>query len=275
MSDPILNEQGLAELLKVPGQTVAALVADINFPRFYIQGQVRFLESRVLAWLEAREGQEVLPAEAPPAPEPEPAPAPVMREPSLLPSAGVGAHPWLTGDGLDALHAGAADPGRNLDRLKVRDALLELNDALLGALARRSDGRLHPHHDEKSRTSPWRIDLGSNQRIDAISIAWGAGEHAPPQFDDRPHIEVELSKGELRVALDVARKTFAPPLDEPALDALAAAGIAVEMAGDGLTPSVFAKVYALSDPAPSLDVVVAALEQDLDLLVPLWARLAG
>lgn len=273
MLEPILNEQGLAELLKVPATTVAALLADINFPRFYVRGQARFLLTRVLAWLEAREGQDILPEEAPAAPEPPPPPP--NREPSELPAAGPGEHAWLTGEGLDALFTGASDPGRNLDRLKVRDALLELNDALLGALARFSDGRLHPHYDEKSRTSPWRIDLGSERRIDAISIAWGAGEHAPPQFDDRPHLEVEVSKGELRVALDAVRRTFSPAVVEAEIERLGEAGIAVEMAADGVTPCAFAKVYSLPEPAPTLDSVVEALIHDLELLVPLWARLTS
>lgn len=272
MADPILNEQGLAELLKVPGKTIVALLADIHFPRFYVQGEARFLLTRVLAWLEAREGQEILlPAEAPP--EPAPPPPPPSSAPTALPPARIGEHPWLTGEGLDALSAGASDPGRNLDRLKVRDALLELNDALLGAFSRFSDGRLHPHNDEKTRTSPWRIDLGSNDRIDAISIAWGAGEHAPPHFEDRPHLEVELSKGELRVALDAVGRTLSPPVGEGELERLGAAGIAVEMAADGVTPCAFAKVYSLPDPAPTLDAVVDALVGDLELLVPLWARL--
>lgn len=270
MTSPILNEQELAALLKVPGKTVDALIARTSLPRFFAEGKMRFVTSRVLAWLEQHEGAELLPPV-----EPEPAP-PVVEAPRAppppLPAAKAGEHPWVEDEALDALASGAADPARNLDRLKLRDALLELNDALLGALARFSNGRLHPHHDEKSRTSPWRLDLGSDERIDAISIAWGEGEHAPPQFEDRPHIAVELAKGELRVMLDTARRAFSPALDEGALDALRDDGIAVELGPDE-RPARFAKVYSLPDPAPAVGALVHHLEGDLEKLVALWTRL--
>jgi len=271
MLDPILNEQELATLLKVPAETVAALIADINFPRFYLDGQVRFLLARVLAWFDARDGQEAIPARvAVAAPPPPPKPT---RAPSRLPTAKPGEYPWVAAEALDALASGAADSGRNLDRLKLRDALLELNDALLGALARHSGGRLHPHYDEKSRTSPWRLDVGSDQRIDAISIAWGTGEHAPPQFSDRPHIAVELSKCELRIALDTAQRTFSPPLDPAGIEALADFGITAECGADQTQPTRFVKVYLLPDPAPSVAAIVEVCEPDLEQLVPLWVRL--
>lgn len=268
MTDPVLNEQELAALLRVPGKTVEALLARTDLPRFAVEGKVRFLTARVLAWCERHEGFDLLPAVAPVAViEP---PVKVVRPPSKLPPPKSGEHPWVDSEALDALASGATDSGRNLDRLKLRDALLELNDSLLGALARYSGGRLHPHYDEKSRTSPWRLEAGS--RIDVISIAWGAGDHAPAQFADRPHIEVELSKGELRIALDAADRGFAPALDEATLDALRDEGIAVELTLEGL-PATFAKVYSLPDPAPSVSTVVAALEADLERLVPLWAQL--
>lgn len=275
MIDPVLNEQELAALLRVPAKTLEIVLATTTLPRFTIDGKLRFLSTRVLAWLESHEGHELLPAlapepvaEAPAAPPPKP-----VRPPAVLPQPQPGEHIWVESEALEALVSGPTDPGRNLDRLKLRDALLELNDALLGALARYSQGRLHPHHDEKSRTSPWRLDLtGSTQRIDAISIAWGAGEHAPPQFVDRPHLEVELAKGQLRIALDTAHRGFSPPLDEAALDALRDEGIAIELGNEGV-PAVFAKVYGLPDPAPPMSAIVHVLEQDLERLVPLWSRL--
>lgn len=268
MTDPILNEQELAALLRVPGKTIEALIATTDLPRFSVEGKVRFLTARILAWCERHEGSDLLPA-------PEPivvvaAPVKVVRPPSALPAPRLGEHPWVDSEALEALASGATDSGRNLDRLKLRDALLELNDSLLGALARYSGGRLHPHYDEKSRTSPWRMEAGS--RIDTISIAWGAGDHAPPQFVDRPHIEVELSKGELRIALDTVARGFSPPLDEAALDALRDDGIAVELTLEG-NPAIFAKVYSLPDPAPSVSTIVAILEADLERLVLLWAQL--
>jgi hypothetical protein len=269
MTSPVLNEQELAELLRVPAKTVAALVARSDLPRFFVDGKMRFLSSRVLAWCERHEGSDIVPPEAPVAPPV----APSSSETPRLPRAKEGEHPWVDEESLDALAKGAGDPQRNLDRLKLRDALLELNDGLLGGLTRLSGGRLHPHNDERSRTTPWRLEPGSEERIDAISIAWGSGEHAPPRFEDRPHIEVELSKGELRVALETAQRAFEPPLDAAAIDALADAGIAVELEPDG-RPSVFAKVYSLPTPAPPVGTIVARLESDLERLVSLWARLA-
>jgi len=275
MTDPVLNEQELAALLRVPAKTIEALFERSTVPYFTIDGKRRFVLASILEWLQSYEGREVLfPAlpepvvETPSAPPPKP-----VRPPSVLPDPQAGEHPWVESEALDALVSGPTDPGRNLDRLKLRDALLELNDALLGALSRYSQGRLHPHYDEKSRTSPWRLDLaGSTQRIDAISIAWGSGEHAPAQFVDRPHLEVELAKGQLRVALDTAHRGFSPPLDEGALDALRDEGIAIELGNEGV-PAVFAKVYALPDPAPPMSAIVHALEGDLERLVPLWSRL--
>ena len=52
-----------------------------------------------------------------------------MRRITQLPAAQAGEHPWVDAESLDSLAGGAGDAGRNLDRLKLRDALLELNDA--------------------------------------------------------------------------------------------------------------------------------------------------
>lgn len=269
MTNPVLNEQELAELLRVPAKTIAALLSRSDLPRFYVDGKTRFLTSRVLAWFDRYEGAEILPPEAPP-PREEPKRSPEQQP--QLPAAKPGEHSWVDEAALDALARGASDPGRNLDRQRLRDALLELNDALLAGLSRLSDGRLHPHYDEKARTSDWRLEPGKADRIDAISISWGAGEHAPPHFADRPHLEVELSRGELRVALDTAGRVFEPPLDEAALEALGESGIAVELSSED-RPSDFAKVYSLPNPAPPIAAIVSHLERDLERLVALWARL--
>jgi len=276
MTDPVLTEQDLATLLKVPGKTVEALLAKTDLPRFTLDGKVRFITHQVLQWLEAhtnRSSNEVFPAEptVPVQVPAESAPRPVRV--THLPPSRPPEHPWVAEDALESLASGAADPGRNLDRLKLRDALLELNDALLGALGRRSGGRLHPHYEEKLRTSPWRLDLDAHARIDAISMAWGAGDNAPPGFADRPHIEVELSKGELRISLDGRGRTVDPPLSEEELDRLRDGGIAIEI--EGAHARAFAKVYPLPQPAPTLAAIAHALEQDLEQIVPLWARLAS
>lgn len=184
----------------------------------------------------------------------------------MFAAAAEGESPWYTDDAIDSLERGAGEPGMNLDRLKLRDALLELNDALLPMLSRLSGERLHPHHDEKQRTSPWRLELDSKDRIESISIAWGAGEHAPPDFTDRPHVKVELRRHTLVVRLDTHRKTFSPPLSDGERESLGRAGFEV---GDHV-----AKVYRLPETPPTLDTVAHLIERDLGLLVPLWIRLA-
>ena len=64
MASPVLNEQELAELLRVPAKTVAALVARSDLPRFYVDGKLRFLTARVLAWFERHEGSDVVPPDS-------------------------------------------------------------------------------------------------------------------------------------------------------------------------------------------------------------------
>lgn len=264
MSDKldILTTADLASCLGVPPAVVARLVATTNLPRFTIGGEPRFLAGRIVEWLEAREGQELLPRE------PEPAPVPRLAPETQLEPAGEGEHPFVTPAALDALSTGAADPGRNLDRLTLRDTLLELNEALLPILGRLSQGRLHPHHDEKIRTSPWRIDDTTRRRIDSLTIAWGAGDNPPAGFGDRPHLECELTSGELRIAL-VTTGGFAPTLDEGEQRRLRDAGIALDE--DAEAP-VLAKVYPIGYRAPAATAIAHALEADLRVLVPIWTR---
>lgn len=258
----ILTTADLASCLGVPATVVARLVETTNLPRFTIGGEPRFLAGRVTEWLEAREGQELLPRE------PEPAPTPRLSPATQLEPAGEGEHPFVTAAALDALGAGATDPGRNLDRLTLRDTLLELNEALLPILGRLSQGQLHPHHDEKRRTSPWRLDDVSSRRIDTLTIAWGAGDAPPPGFVDRPHIECELASGELRVAL-VTTAGFEPALDDAEQERLRDAGIALDE--DAEAP-VLAKVYPIGHKAPAASAIAHALEADLRVLVPIWSR---
>jgi len=259
----ILTLPELAEALRVPVSDAARLVEQTELPRFTLGGELRFLAASVLAWLERQEGRELLPT-----PSAEPAVRPHAAPVAALPPAPVGELPFVTVEALDALGAGATDPARNLDRLTLRDALLELNEALLPVLGHLSHGELHPHHDEKSRTSPWRLDDAPRRRINALSMAWGAGDGPPPGFVDRPRIEVELATGELRIAL-LAPRGFVPPLSEAELDALREAGLALDE--DGAAPT-FAKVYPLGHPAPTLSAVSRALEADLRVLVPVWVR---
>lgn len=281
--DAILDEHGLAQLLKATDKTLAALLAKSDLPRFTLAGEKRFIASSVLAWIAKHEGTELIPAavavEPPPvvvvgemattSPEPEPAPVPVVRPRPVLSAASPGETAWLDPDAIGALSGGAGDAGRNLDRLKLRDALLELNDALLPLLTRFSDGRLHPHHDEKLRTSPWRLDLGSSDRIETIGIAWAAGEHAPPAFSDRPKVEVVLSADSLTVRLDHHGRAYQPPLDDELRAALHAEGYELD---DGERTAIW-RTYALPQPAPTLDTVSRTVQNDLARLVPLWVRL--
>lgn len=282
--DAILDEHGLAQLLKATDKTLASLLARSDLPRFTLAGENRFLASSVLAWIAGHEGRELIPTpvEAPPVvvvgepalpihePEPAPAaPAPVVRPRPVLSAASAGETAWLDPDAIGALSDGAGDAGRNLDRLKLRDALLELNDALLPLLTRFSDGRLHPHHDEKLRTSPWRLDLGSSDRIETIGIAWAAGEHAPPAFSDRPKVEVVLSADSLTVRLDHHGRAYQPTLDDELRAALQAEGYEL----DGGERTAIWRTYTLPQPAPTLETVSRTVQNDLARLVPLWVRL--
>ncbi|MCA9516520.1 MAG: helix-turn-helix domain-containing protein [Myxococcales bacterium] len=255
----VLTPQELAQLLRLDDATARRLVDDTSVPRFTVNGAPRFITDAVIAWLAAQEG-EILPPLVP---------VPVREAPPTihLPPASAKETPFVASEALDALAEGATDPGRNLDRLKLRDALLELNSALLPVLGRLSGGRLHPHGDEKVRTSPWRLDEAPDGRIDAISIAWGGGEHPPAGFVDRARVEVEVGAGELRVAL-LTRRGFDEDLTDDELEHLRQHGIAV----DTEPPASAAKVYPLGHRAPSLAALAHALSEDLELLVPLWAK---
>lgn len=258
---PILTPQELAQLLRLDDPTARRLVEDTSVPRFSIGGHPRFLTESVLQWLAMQEGEVLPPVVVPPA---------QVAPPTLhLPPAAANETPFVASEALEALVSGATVAGRNLDRLKLRDALLELNSALLPLLARLSGGRLYPHPDEKVRTSPWRLAEAPDGRIDSMSIAWGAGEHAPAAFVDRARVEVEISAGQLRVALLTRRGFEEEPSDEE-LDRLQQHGIAVDMEA----PATAAKVYPLGQRAPSLATLVLALSEDLELLVPLWAKCA-
>ena len=272
--DPILDEHGLAQLLKATDKTLTTLLDRTDLPRFTLDGERRFLTQSVLAWVARHEGGELIPvAPEEPVPEPialpEPTPTPIKRPRPVLSAAAVGEPSWFDPTAIEALDESAGDAGRNLDRLKLRDALLELNDSLLPVLTRLSEGRLHPHHDEKLRTSPWRLDLGSSDRIESIGIAWGAGEHAPPAFSDRPHVEVVLGRDTLTVQLDNHGRVYTPALDEALVTALAADGFELEVA----KPTTIARTYTLPMPVPTLETVATAVQADLARLIPLWVRL--
>jgi len=279
MVDPIIDDHGLAQLLKIPDRTLTALLERTDLPRFMLDGRPRFLTASVLAWLSAFEGgHELLPPQVEPvaAPTPVATPKPPPAETPRFSASQAGEVAWLHEDALEALASGAGDSGRNLDRLKLRDALLGLNDQLLPILSRLSSGRLHPHHDEKLRTSPWRLEVGTDTRIAAIRIAWGAGEHAPPEFADRPHLEVELARSTLTIRLDAHGRPYAPPIDAELLTALEAEGFELTphaRPASGAAVGSVTKVYGLATPSPTIDAVTSVLEKDLARLVPLWTRL--
>ncbi len=266
MTDPVLTVDDLARVLKTTPASVQALLERTDLPRALLDGEPRFVTAQVLQWLGSRataNPKELLPH----APEPVVVVPPKRSPRDHLTAASLGEHPWVPAEALDALVDGVRDAARNLDRLKLRDALLELNDVLVPALTRLSGGRLHPHDDEKLRTSPWRIDLDVDGRIEDIRIAWGEGVEAPACFADRPHLEVVLAAAELRVALVVGlRETLNLGSDERA--AFDAAGFVV---GEGAVT----KVYALPRPSPPLHGALVAIERDLERLVPCWLGLVG
>lgn len=266
MTDPVLTVDDLARLLKTTPANVLALMARTDLPRALLEGEPRFVTAQVLHWLGSRANAkplELLPREPEPTVAVPPKPAPRDQ----LSAASLGEHPWVASEALDALADGVSDAARNLDRLKLRDALLELNDVLVPALTRMSGGRLHPHDDEKLRTSPWRIDLDADGRIEDIRIAWGEGVEAPPCYADRPHLEVVLAAFELRVALVVGQRET--------LNLAAAERQAFEQSGFVVSEDSITRTYALSRPAPTLHGALVALERDLERLVPAWLVLVG
>ena len=266
MTDPVLTVDDLAHLLKTTPASVLGLLERTDLPRALLEGEPRFVTAQVLQWLGSRANanpKELLPR-APEAVVVVP-PRPAPRD--HLTAASLGEHPWVPAEALDALVDGARDAARNLDRLKLRDALLELNDVLVPVLTRLSGGRLHPHDDEKLRTSPWRIDLDVDGRIEDIRIAWGEGAEAPACFADRPHIEVVLAASELRVALLVGQRET--------LNLGADVRAAFEASGFIVSADAVAKAYDLPRPSPTLHGAIVAIERDLERLVPCWLGLVG
>jgi hypothetical protein len=270
---PVLSLDQLAELLQVSLETAGAIALHHTLPHVTIGGEPRFVTAQVLGWLQhmaSPAGGELLPT--PPTPEP------VVRTPPpivahAMPARAVNDHPWVDADITSALAEGSADAGRNLDRLKIRDALLELNDALLPRISRLSEGRMHPDPNERSRTSPWRLDLDADGAITAMSIAWGAGNSGAPQFTDRPRLQAELTHGLLRIAFEPEGRTCEISMSE--LAALENAGLVVDAAPgtEGhLRVNGVARVYTLPPEGVALSVVGDMLGNDIEHLVPLWSR---
>jgi hypothetical protein len=266
----VLTLEQLSQLLSLSLSEAAAIALHHRLPHVLVGGSPRFLRAQVVGWLErlaSPEGFELTPPPEPPA-----EPARVVRPRDTLEAASPGDNAWIGPELTAALAEGAADPGRNLDRLKIRDALLELNDALLPTLSRLSAGRLHPDPHEASRTSPWRLEPGGGAPISGMSLAWGRGESGAPQFADRPRLQVELSHGLLRVALEPEGRILR--LDPAAVEALEREGLLVDVdPASGLVAGV-ARIYGVPASGATLAVVAAALTRDLELLVPVWSGIA-
>ncbi len=280
---PVLTLQTLAALLAVPVELAEALVLAHEIPHVRIGKSRRFTTRQILAWLErhaAPGGAELLPP-------------PVETEPSAEPGRSHGAlaeaasheSVWLDAAMTEVLGAGASDPVRNLGRLKLRDALLELNDGVLPLLGRLSQGGLRADPEERTRTSAWRLDRADEGPIDAMSIAWGAATQdgvagprttTPPQFADRARVRLEIRDGLLRVLLESGTAHLV--LGGAEISSLEEAGLTVDgasLAGGALMVQAIARVYALPARGVALATVVRALTADLAVLVPLWLRLAA
>jgi excisionase family DNA binding protein len=277
---PVLTLQGLAALLEVPVELAEALVLAHEVPHVRIGKSRRFATSQILAWLErvaVPGGAELLP----PA-EPEPLAEPVRGQGALAEVAAAEAV-WLDATLTDALLTGAEDPSRNLDRLRLRDALLELNDGLRPLLVHLSGGRLRADPEERTRTSPWRLDRPDEGPIEAMSIAWGdpggdpGRKTTPPQFADRRRLRVELRPGLLRALLESGTGHLV--LGGAEVSALEESGFTVDgaaLAAGALMVHSVSRAYALPARGVSLAAVVATLSGDLETtLVPLWKRVPG
>ncbi len=269
-SSDVLTLEQLSQLLSLSLSEAAAIALHHRLPHVLVGGSPRFMRAQVLGWLERMASPDGV--ELTPPPEPVQAAVVAVRPRDTLDPASGGESVWIGPELTAALGEGAADPGRNLDRLKIRDALLELNDALLPTLGRLSGGRLHPDPHEASRTSPWRLEPGGGTPIAAMSLAWGAGESGPPQFADRPRLQVELSHGILRVALEPEGRVLR--LDAGEVEALERHGLLVD--ADPATAQVggVARIYGVPAAGVTLSAVSAALTRDFELLVPVWARIA-
>lgn len=265
----------LAELLQVSPHMAQAVATHHGLPHVTIAGEPRWVTAQVLGWLQhmaSSLGGELLPPEESADVTPKGLVITVMH---ALPPVQPGEHAWIDSEVTTALAEGSADAGRNLDRLKIRDALLEINDELLPLLTRLSDGRLHPDPNERSRTSPWRLDLDADGAITAMSIAWGSGQSAAPQFADQPRLQVELTHGVLRVSLETEGATLRVAPAE--LDSLGKSGLAVDVADVGhdmVGLHGVARIYTVPSEGVSIVVVCEALTADVERLVPLWCRVA-
>ena len=162
----VLNDEELAQLLKLDEGLIDRLLAETDLPRVAIAGHVRFLTDDVLSWLRTQQSvlpvTESVPITVAPAP-PEPQPIPTLR------SAGQDEVPFVSRGALSSLGTGRSDPSENLARQQVRDALAAMGDALHTRLVRLSHDRLHPSPAESDRTSPWRLGDGIST-IDHITI---------------------------------------------------------------------------------------------------------
>jgi|GEM_PF-1416763 len=268
----VLTLEQLADMLQISAPMAERLVAFHELPHVIIAGSPRYLGSTVLNWLETASAPGGIELSPPAPPEPK---APQLPPVSVhaLPPLGPNEVPWLDSHLMTALASGAADPSRNLDRLRLRDALLELNGELLPVMTRLSGGRLHPDPHEQTRTSPWRLEGDGARPITVMSIAWGAGPTGTPQFQDRPRVQIELMDGLLRIALELEGQRIA--LTRAEVDALEATGFAVDYE-DPEAPSAdgIARIYKLEAAGVSAQAVAAALGKDLEPLIKIWNTIA-
>ncbi|MGM0574903.1 MAG: helix-turn-helix domain-containing protein [Myxococcota bacterium] len=258
---PVLTEAELATLLRVERGVVERLVSETPVPRIVIAGEVRFLTEDVLAWLSRHREPLLEPHDEDTSPTP--SRDEEVPEPEVWPPAEADQAPLVSDDALEALGSGAANPSLNLERLQARDALIALGDAVHPTLTRLSGGRLHPHPDEAHRTSPWRVGDVDGAPIEALVLAWAAGEQPVPGFEDRPRVELRLDRHGLSLSLRVP-----PGVAEPPSGARELYGPTLERSHGGGWAVILDHRFA--ERAPTLATATRRLERDLERLVPLW-----
>ena len=144
----VLNDEGLAQLLKLDEGLVRRLLTETDLPRLVIAGHRRFITEDVLSWL--RTQGSVLPVMT----VSEALEAPVRAsDPLVFRAAEEDEVPFVSRAALSSLGRGQLDPSENLSRQQVRDALAAIGDALHAKLVRLSHDRLHPSPTEANRTS--------------------------------------------------------------------------------------------------------------------------
>lgn len=264
--DPVLTQNGLADLLHVDEDIVARLLVETDVPRLLIAGEIRFLSQDVIHWLGQLNGSVLSPdtvhTEV------------VSVEPCSAPldSARAGESPFVEPELLAALDVTSAEVSANEARHRLLGMLAVLGDGLHNTVSRLSGDRLAILPTQETC---WKVAESGGEPIQSLSILWAetSGSHTSGAGPlDKPHIALTLSAREISMALKVP-EGIEPPVVS-AVRNLKASG--AEM-GYGVEDGSWlaAYRYPLTGRPPTLLSLEVLFEADLERLVPLWQRIAA